>query len=164
MDGDSSLNKAMIHQINQEIQEFEKRQQKYLTMVKSARVELDKFQAMKQCYLEGVQLGSGESASFLETTAQSLVKSMMWGIITGGVMFLTSLCFSGSISTMLSVMGSAFISKSATMFAGKRIMNKSQARCKKGSNDIGRSLAKALLWQLFAVCITLTMSFLTAKK
>ncbi len=40
MDGDSSLNKAMIHQIDQKIQEFKKQQQKYATMVKSARVEL----------------------------------------------------------------------------------------------------------------------------
>jgi hypothetical protein len=127
MDGDSSLNKAMIHQIDQKIHKFEKQQQKYGTMIESARAELEKFQAMKQCYLKCVQLGNGESASFLETTARSLVKSMMWCVITGGVTFLTSLRFSGSIWTVLSVVGSDFVSKSATMFVGKRIMNKSQA-------------------------------------
>lgn len=42
-------------------------------------------------------------------------------------------------------------------------MNKSQAGRKSGADDVGRSLAKALLWRLFAICNTLTMSFLIAK-
>jgi uncharacterized membrane protein len=50
------------------------------------------------------------------------------------------------------------------MFVGERIMNKSQAGRKKGADDIQRSLAKALLWRLFAICNTLTMLFLIAKN
>ena len=50
------------------------------------------------------------------------------------------------------------------MFVGERIMNKSQAGRKKGADAIGRSLAKALLWRVFAICNTLTMSFLIAKN
>lgn len=163
MDGDNSLNEAMIRQIDQKIQKFEKQQQKYSAMVESARAELEKFQATKQRYLEGAQLGGGETASFSETTARSLVKSMMWRLIAGGVTFLTSLRFSGSISTALSIVGSDFFSKAATMFIGERIMNKSQAGRKKGADAIGRSLAKALLWRVFAICNTMTMSFLIAK-
>ena len=162
-DGDNSLNEAMIRQIDQKIQKFEKQQQKYSAMVESARAELEKFQATKQRYLEGAQLGGGETSSFSETTARSLVKSMMWRVIAGGVTFLTSLRFSGSISTALSIVGSDFFSKAATMFIGERIMNKSQAGRKKGADAIGRSLAKALLWRVFAICNTMTMSFLIAK-
>lgn len=42
-------------------------------------------------------------------------------------------------------------------------MNKSQVGREKGVDDVGRSLAKALLWRLFAICNTLTMSPLIAK-
>ena len=42
-------------------------------------------------------------------------------------------------------------------------MNTSQAGRKSGADDVGRSLAKALLWRVFAICNTLTMSFLIAK-
>jgi hypothetical protein len=119
---------------------------------------------MKQHYLEGVQLGRGESASFLDTTAQSFVESTMWHVIAGGITFLTLLCFSRSISTTLSVVGSDFVSKSVTTFVGKRIMNNSQAGRKKGANDIGQSLAKVLIWGLFAIFNMLIMSFLIAKK
>jgi uncharacterized membrane protein len=164
MDGENSLNEAMICQIDQKIQKFEKQQQKYSAMVESAKAELEKFQATKQRCLEGAQLGGEESASFSETTARSLVKSMMWRVIAGGVTFLTSLRFSGSISTALSIVGSDFFSKAATMFVGERIMNKSQAGRKKGADAIGRSLAKALLWRVFAICNTLTMSFLIAEN
>ncbi|KAL3815255.1 hypothetical protein ACHAXA_002304 [Cyclostephanos tholiformis] len=164
MDGENSLNEAMIRQIDQKIQKFERQQQKYSALVESAKAELEKIQATKQRYLEGAQLSGGESASFSETTARSLVKSMMWRVIAGGITFLTSLRFSRSISTALSIVGSDFFSKAATMFVGERIMNKSQAGRKKGADAIGRSLAKALLWRVFAICNTLTMSFLIAKN
>lgn len=164
MDGDNLVKEAMIRQIDQKIEKFEKQQKKYSAMVESARAELEKFQATKQRYLAGTQLGGGESASFSETSARSLVKSMMWRVIAGGVTFLTSLRFSGSISTALSIVGSDFFSKAATMFIGERIMNKSQAGRKKGADAIGRSLAKALLWRVFAICNTLTMSYLIAKN
>lgn len=167
MDGDKSLNEAMIKQIDAKIQKYEKQQQKYSSKVEKAKAELAKFQATKQRYLEGASLGGDaaeSSANFSETTARSLVKSMMWRVIAGSVTFFTSLRFSGSVSTALSIVGSDFFSKAATMFIGERLMNKSQAGRKGGADDIGRSLAKALLWRLFAICNTLTMSFLIAKN
>lgn len=167
--GDSkSLNDAMIRQIDQKISKYEKEQAKYSAKVASAKAELEKFQATKKKYLEGASLGgdnaSTNDASFSETTARSLVKSMMWRVIAGSVTFFTSLRFSGSISTALSIVGSDFFSKAATMFIGERLMNKSQAGRKSGADDIGRSLAKALLWRLFAIANTLTMSYLIAKN
>lgn len=159
------VNDAMIRQIDQKIQKFEKEQIKAMAMVEKAGTELEKFQATKQRYLMGSKVLENElPASFSETTARSLVKSMAWRVIAGGVTFLTSLRFSGSISTALSIVGSDFFSKALTMFIGERIMNKSQAGRKKGADDIGRSLAKALLWRVFAICNTLTMSYMIAKN
>jgi len=165
VDGDSnSRNDAMIRQIDQKIQRFEKKQQKYVAKVESAKAELEMIKATKQRYLTGAALGGeSEAASFSETTARSLVKSMMWRVIAGSVTFFTSLRFSGSINTALTIVGSDFFSKAATMFIGERLMNKSQAGRKSGADDIGRSLAKALLWRLFAIANTLTMSYLIAK-
>lgn len=166
-DGDSSSpNNAMIRQIDQKIEEYEKKQQTFNEKLQSATAELEKFKATRQQYLEGASLGgdaADSAASFSETTARSLVKSMLWRVIAGGVTFVTSLRFSGSLSTALSIVGSDFFSKAATMFIGERLMNKSQAGRKSGADDVGRSLAKALLWRLFAICNTLTMSFLIAK-
>eukprot|EP00584_Thalassiosira_punctigera_P005913 CAMPEP_0172540528 /NCGR_PEP_ID=MMETSP1067-20121228/11508_1 /TAXON_ID=265564 ORGANISM="Thalassiosira punctigera, Strain Tpunct2005C2" /NCGR_SAMPLE_ID=MMETSP1067 /ASSEMBLY_ACC=CAM_ASM_000444 /LENGTH=272 /DNA_ID=CAMNT_0013326401 /DNA_START=151 /DNA_END=969 /DNA_ORIENTATION=+ len=165
MDGDDKPD-AMIRQIDKKIQNYEKKQQQYTAKLDQAKAELEKFQATKQRYLEGLTLGDGgaSDASFSETTARSLVKSMMWRVIAGSVTFFTSLRFSGSMSTALSIVGSDFFSKAATMFIGERLMNKSQAGRKKGADDVGRSLAKALLWRLFAICNTLTMSYLIAKN
>ena len=160
----TSATNAMMKQIDQKISKYEKEQAKYMTKVETAKAELEKFQATKQRYLQGTDINEDETPSFSETTARSLVKSMMWRVIAGSVTFFTSLRFSGSISTALSIVGSDFFSKAATMFIGERLMNKSQAGRKSGADDIGRSLAKALLWRLFAIANTLTMSYLIAKN
>eukprot|EP00580_Thalassiosira_gravida_P019710 CAMPEP_0201670448 /NCGR_PEP_ID=MMETSP0494-20130426/26830_1 /ASSEMBLY_ACC=CAM_ASM_000839 /TAXON_ID=420259 /ORGANISM="Thalassiosira gravida, Strain GMp14c1" /LENGTH=275 /DNA_ID=CAMNT_0048151519 /DNA_START=45 /DNA_END=872 /DNA_ORIENTATION=+ len=165
MNDDKSLDDAMIRQIDRKIQNYEKKQEAYTAKLDAAKAELEKFQAAKNKYLEGLTIG-GEGASdtsFSETTARSLVKSMMWRVIAGSVTFFTSLRFSGSMSTALSIVGSDFFSKAATMFIGERLMNKSTAGRKSGADGVGRSLAKALLWRLFAICNTLTMSYLIAK-
>ena len=160
----TSATNAMMKQIDQKISKYEKEQAKYMTKVETAKAELEKFQATKQRYLQGTDINEDEAPSFSETTARSLVKSMMWRVIAGAVTFFTSLRFSGSISTALTIVGSDFFSKAATMFIGERLMNKSQAGRKSGADDIGRSLAKALLWRLFAIANTLTMSYLIAKN
>mmetsp|Transcript_22898 Transcript_22898/g.35844 ORF Transcript_22898/g.35844 Transcript_22898/m.35844 type:complete len:269 (+) Transcript_22898:81-887(+) len=161
--GEKAPSDAMIRQIDQKISNYEKKQEKYLSKLESAKAELEKFKETKQRYLAGDSLGSSDTASFSETTARSLVKSMMWRVIAGSVTFFTSLRFSGNMSTALSIVGSDFFSKAATMFIGERLMNKSQAGRKGGADDVGRSLAKALLWRLFAIANTLTMSLLIAK-
>lgn len=157
---------AMIKQIDAKIQKYESEQERFAKKLAEAQSQIEKFKASKQQYLNGGSLGgdaSTETANFSETTQRSLVKSMMWRVIAGSVTFFTSLRFSGNISTALSIVGSDFFSKAATMFIGERLMNKSQAGRKGGADDLGRSLAKALLWRLFAIANTLTMSMLIAK-
>jgi len=101
--------------------------------------------------------------SVKETTARSAVKSFCWRLIAGSVTFITSLKFSGSMKTALTIVGSDFFSKAATMFIGERLMNNSQAGRAKGGDDVGRSLVKALIWRLFALANTLTMAIFIAK-
>ena len=118
----------------------------------------------KNDYLQGLSLGKvPEGANFSETTARSAVKALMWRVIAGSVTFITSLKFSGSVKVALSIVGSDFLSKAATMFIGERLMNKSQAGRKSGADDAGRSLAKALIWRLFAICNTLAAGLLISK-
>lgn len=163
--GDNSAKEAMIRQIDQKIQKYEREQQKYSAKVETAKAELQKFIATKQRYLDGAKLADdAAAANFSETNARSLVKAMMWRFIAACITFLTSLRFSGSFSTAISIVGSDFFSKAATMYIGERLMNQSQAGRKSGADNVQRSLAKALLWRLFAVTTTLTMSFMIAKN
>uniref|UniRef100_A0A7R9ZQR0 DUF2061 domain-containing protein n=1 Tax=Craspedostauros australis TaxID=1486917 RepID=A0A7R9ZQR0_9STRA len=129
-----------------------------------AEQKLESIQLKKQNYLNGVDLAeSAPQGSFSETTARSAVKAFAWRIIAGAVTFFTSLRFSGSLATALSIVGSDFFSKSFTMFIGERLMNKSNAGRTAGGDGAGRSLAKALIWRLFAICNTLTMAIFVAK-
>ncbi len=125
--------------------------------------KLDKLQMLQQSYLQGTSIDSAANESVKETTQRSAIKSLMWRIIAGSVTFITSLKFSGSVSTALTIVGSDFFSKAATMFIGERVMNTSQAGRKKGGDAVGRSLAKALIWRLFALANTLTMAIFIAK-
>jgi uncharacterized membrane protein len=93
--------------------------------------------------------------TFTETAIRSAVKAMLWRIIAGSITFATALQFSKALSTALTIVGSDFFSKSFTMFIGERLMNKSKIGRKDGADNVGRSLAKALLWRLFAVTNTL---------
>lgn len=136
------------------------------TTKKLTRFELglQALQKEKLHYLEGIQMGETPvGGNFKETKIRSAVKSMMWRLIAGSVTLITSLKFSGSLSTALRIVGSDFFSKAATMFIGERLMNKSQAGRKTGADSAGRSVAKALIWRLFAICNTLTVSFFFAK-
>ena len=67
------------------------------------------------------------------------------------------------MSTALTIVGSDFFSKAATMFIGERVMNQSQAGRTKDSDAVGRSLVKAIIWRLFAVTNTLCMAIFIAK-
>jgi uncharacterized membrane protein len=138
--------------------------QELLNKLSKAETVLQTLQQKKTEYLEGMQIGRlPQGQNFSETTIRSAVKAMMWRVIAGSVTFVTALRFSGSISQALSIVGSDFFSKSFTMFVGERLMNKSKAGRKSGSDGVGRSLAKALIWRLFAICNTLTMAFFIAK-
>jgi uncharacterized membrane protein len=162
--GDNGSNDSVL-------QQFEKKQAKLNKLKEDAQKKLSEYEetlqtleTKKEEYLNGVQLAeSPPGGNFSETTSRSAVKALLWRVIAGSITFMTSLRFSGSIATALSIVGSDFFSKAFTMFIGERLMNKSQAGRKSGADDAKRSLVKALVWRLFAICNTLTMAVFIAK-
>jgi uncharacterized membrane protein len=141
-----------------------KRRARAMEKLTSVEKDLEILQSKKKEYLNGLQLAQAPpGGNFSETTLRSAVKALLWRLIAGSVTFITSLRFSGSVTTALSIVGSDFLSKAFTMFIGERLMNKSQAGRKAGADGAGRSLAKALIWRLFAIVNTLTMAIFIAK-
>eukprot|EP00586_Coscinodiscus_wailesii_P013823 CAMPEP_0172495870 /NCGR_PEP_ID=MMETSP1066-20121228/79286_1 /TAXON_ID=671091 /ORGANISM="Coscinodiscus wailesii, Strain CCMP2513" /LENGTH=274 /DNA_ID=CAMNT_0013267853 /DNA_START=70 /DNA_END=891 /DNA_ORIENTATION=+ len=158
------LGQKTIRRLEKEMEKQDRVRQQLLNKLTKAENVLETLQQKKTEYLEGMQIGRlPQGQNFSETTVRSAVKAMMWRVIAGSVTFVTALRFSGSISQALSIVGSDFFSKSFTMFVGERLMNKSKAGRKSGADGVGRSLAKALIWRLFAICNTLTMAFFIAK-
>mmetsp|Transcript_31910 Transcript_31910/g.73328 ORF Transcript_31910/g.73328 Transcript_31910/m.73328 type:complete len:248 (+) Transcript_31910:210-953(+) len=142
-----------------------KRRETHMAKANAADTMWQQLESYKQEYLEGMKLAkSPPGGSFSEKATRSAVKAFAWRIIAGSVTFVTSLRFSGSLRTALSIVGSDFFSKAFTMFIGERLMNKSQVGRKSGSDDVGRSLVKALIWRLFAIANTLTMAVLVSKN
>jgi len=163
LNGDSKVY-PVIKSIDAKMAKFEKSRDKYQEKLTRFEQGLKTLQSEKMQYLEGIEMGKPPvGGNFKETTMRSAVKSMMWRLIAGSVTFITSLKFSGSLSTALRIVGSDFFSKALTMFIGERLMNNSQAGRKTGADSAGRSVAKALIWRLFAICNTLTVSFFFAK-
>jgi uncharacterized membrane protein len=160
--GQGQPDSPVLKQIEKEMEKMRKSRDKYAAQISKFDSGLQALETKKNQYLEGLNLGN-ISNNFSETTLRSAVKSMMWRVIAGTVTLITSLKFSGNLSTALQIVGSDFFSKAATMFIGERIMNKSQAGRKKGADSAKRSLTKALLWRLFAIANTLTVSYFFAK-
>jgi uncharacterized membrane protein len=150
--------------LSQQESEIVKRKQEAIRTLEKYEESLKQLRAQRDEYLAGQQLSKPPAGgNFRETTMRSAVKAMMWRVIAGSVTFVTTLQFSQSLRTALKVVGSDFFSKAATMFIGERLMNNSQAGRKSGSDSTGRSLAKALVWRLFAICNTLTVAVLISK-
>jgi uncharacterized membrane protein len=162
-DTDNATSSRIIKQLEKEEAKMAKKREIAQEKLNQVEESLTKLQSKKQQYLNGSTLDSSPAANFSETTARSAVKALMWRVIAGSVTFITSFKFSGSIATALSIVGSDFLSKAFTMFIGERLMNKSQAGRKSGADGAGRSLMKALVWRLFAICNTLTMAIFIAK-
>lgn len=158
-----AVTSRIIQQLEKDEAKMLKKRQAAMEKLNEVEATLNQLQSRKQEYLNGSTLDSTPAANFSETTARSAVKALMWRVIAGSVTFITSFKFSGSIATALSIVGSDFLSKSFTMFIGERLMNKSQAGRKSGADGAGRSLMKALVWRLFAICNTLTMAIFIAK-
>ena len=141
-----------------------RRRARAMEKLSNVEKDLEILQSKKNEYLNGLELAQAPpGGNFSESTLRSAVKALMWRLIAGSVTFITSLRFSGSVTTALSIVGSDFLSKAFTMFIGERLMNKSQTGRKGGADGAGRSLAKALIWRLFAVANTLTMAIFIAK-
>jgi len=142
------------------MEKTKRKQAKYEEKLSQYASELQALEQQKKQYLDGISVAkTPPGGSFSETALRSGVKAICWRIIAGTVTLITSLKFSGSLSTALQIVSSDFFSKAATMFIGERLMNQSQAGRKSGAESAGRSLAKALIWRLFAICNTLSVSF-----
>lgn len=160
----NALSSKILQQIEREEAKMNKQRQKAMEKLNQVEQSLNKLQSKKQEYLNGGSLAvNPPGGNFSETTTRSAVKALLWRVIAGSVTFITSLRFSGSVMTALSIVGSDFFSKAFTMFIGERLMNKSQAGRKSGGDTAGRSLAKALIWRLFAIANTLTMAIFISK-
>jgi uncharacterized membrane protein len=160
----TTLADKIIKELEKEEAKMVREGQRALEKLNQCEMSLSKLQIKKQEYLNGGSLTKNSAdGNFSETALRSAVKAFLWRVIAGVVTFITSLQFSGSITTALSIVGSDFFSKAFTMFIGERIMNKSQAGRKSGSDDARRSLVKALIWRLFAICNTMTMAIFIAK-
>ncbi|VEU41066.1 unnamed protein product [Pseudo-nitzschia multistriata] len=160
---DGAVTNKIIKQLERDEAKMIKKREAAMEKLNKVEASLNQLQSKKQEYLNGSKLDSTPAANFSETTGRSAVKALMWRVIAGSVTFITSFKFSGSVATALSIVGSDFLSKSFTMFIGERLMNKSQAGRKSGADGAGRSLMKALVWRLFAICNTLTMAIFIAK-
>jgi uncharacterized membrane protein len=155
---------AILRDIEKQQAQLNKRKENAMAKLNDAETSLLALESKKQEYLNGGNIqDSPPGGNFSETTVRSAVKAFMWRIIAGAVTFVTSLQFSGSYKTALTIVGSDFFSKSFTMFIGERLMNKSQAGRKGGADDVSRSLVKALVWRLFAIVNTLTMAVFISK-
>jgi len=159
----SSTDPSLLKKFDAEIEKENKLREKTMKELSKRNERLESLMEKKRKYLDGLQLGIPEKKNFSESTIRSVVKALTWRMIGGTVTFFTSLRFSGSISTALSLVGSDFFSKAVTMFVGERLMNASQSGRDSGSDNVGRSLAKALLWRLFAICNTFVFAVFFAK-
>lgn len=155
---------AVMREFEKKEAVMQKRREDAMTKLSEYETTLEKLRSKKAEYMAGQQLADPPvGGSFSETALRSAVKAFCWRIIAGLVTFATSLTFSGSVTQAFQVVGADFFSKSFTMFIGERLMNKSQAGRKKGEDNAGRSLAKALIWRLFAITNTLIMAIFISK-
>lgn len=152
----------VVRSIEAEMARAQRKREKYEAKLRKFKSKIKELEKKKMKYLEGSTLVQLEQ-TFTETAARSAIKAMMWRVIAGSVTLVTTLKFSGNFAYALKVVGSDFFSKAFTMFVGERIMNKSSAGRKSGSDSAGRSVAKALIWRLFAICNTLTVCFFISK-
>lgn len=158
------LNEKAFKELEEKEAKLDKQRAEAMARLSELNAKVEEIQTQKQVYLNGFELDEKPVGGvFTETTARSAVKAFAWRIIAGSVTFVTSLRFSGSFATALSIVGSDFFSKAFTMFIGERLMNKSSAGRSSGQDGAGRSLVKALVWRLFAICNTLTMAIFIAK-
>ena len=162
--GDSQTEDKILRDFEKKEAKMRKQQEQAQSKLSEAEKAIQLLQSKKQEYLNGLKLAkSPPGGNFSETAVRSAVKAFLWRVVAGSVTFITSLRFSGSMATALSIVGSDFFSKAFTMFIGERLMNKSKAGRESGSDGIGRSLTKALIWRLFAIANTLTMALFVAK-
>jgi uncharacterized membrane protein len=105
-----------------------------------------------------------QTVSYGESTKRSLVKALVWRLTAGLVTFVSSLYYSGSLSTAISIVGGDFLSKAGFMFVGERLWSRVQWGQGKKGDSAQRSLAKAVIWRVIAASNTLLCGTLLAKN
>jgi len=105
---ESKTDQKQIIKLEKMIERENKRKEKMSEQVKLAERKMSMLNERKNAYLYGTPVMDNTVTSFKETTARSAVKAMMWRVIAGSVTFITSLRFSGSMKTALSIVGSDF--------------------------------------------------------
>jgi uncharacterized membrane protein len=161
---DDNLSTRYLREIEKKEAILAKRREEAMAKLNEYDVTLNKLSERKAEYLAATQLAeTPPGGSFSETALRSVVKAFAWRFIAACITFATTLKFSGSISAACQVVTGDFLSKMATMFIGERLMNKSQAGRKAGSDAASRSLAKALIWRLFAIFTTLVLAIFVSK-
>lgn len=96
--------------------------------------------------------------SYSETTKRSLAKAIGWRFTAALITLTSGLLFSKDLSTAVKLVGSDFVTKSGFMFLGERVWNKvnwGKGKTKGKGDGAKRSLAKALVWRVFAAGNTL---------
>jgi uncharacterized membrane protein len=104
-----------------------------------------------------------KDVTYSESTQRSLAKAFGWRLTAAVITLVSGLVFSKDLSTAASIVASDFVTKSGTMFLGERVWNKVSWGKGKKSDGAQRSLAKAVLWRIFAAANTLVCGAFLAK-
>jgi uncharacterized membrane protein len=161
---DENISTRYLREIEKKEAILAKRRDEAIAKLNQYDLTLNKLSEKKAEYIAASQLQEPPAGgSFSETAIRSVVKAFAWRLIAGSITFVTTLQFSKSVSAACQVVMGDFFSKALTMFIGERLMNKSQAGRKKGADAAGRSLAKALIWRIFAICNTLCLAVFVSK-
>jgi len=95
-------------------------------------------------------LVASDAPPFTESVARSAIKALGWRLVAAAITFVSTLQHSSSLHMAFQVVGADFLTKAGTMFVGERLFNRRPVR-----NGAQRSLVKAAVWRLIAICQSL---------
>lgn len=149
----------LIQRVNKDIAHAQKKQQKYNSKVNKYTSKIASLEQQKNDYLDQ----NNVHKMFTESKRRSAAKALIWRILACSITFMTTLKFSQDIGSAAKVVGSTFVPKVLAIFFGERLMNKNTFGREGGADSVGRSVAKAMIWRLLAICNTLTVCFFFTK-
>lgn len=149
----------LIKRVNKDIAHAQKKQHKYNSKVNKYTSKIASLEQQKDVYLDQNNIHK----MFTESKRRSAAKALIWRIMACSITFMTTLKFSQDIGSAAKVVGSTFVPKVLAIFFGERLMNKNTFGREGGADSVGRSVAKAMIWRLLAICNTLTVCFFFTK-
>lgn len=149
----------LIKRVNKDIAHAQKKQHKYNSKVNKYTSKIASLEQQKDVYLDQNNIDK----MFTESKRRSAAKALIWRIMACSITFMTTLKFSQDIGSAAKVVGSTFVPKVLAIFFGERLMNKNTFGREGGADSVGRSVAKAMIWRLLAICNTLTVCFFFTK-